>query len=180
MVGFYTFLFLIVRIFSNPIANVFQKSLSNRLSSFVINFYSYLLLSVFCIPFIIKYVDFSSLTTGFYSLVILAGFLCAVGTVCAIKAVNIGELSILGPINAYKSLIGLLFAIFLLKEIPSFLSFLGIILIIWGSRFIFKTTNEGFSLRILKRKDIQYRFLSMLFTGIEAAILKKIILLTIY
>lgn len=173
----YLILFIIFRIFSNPIANVIQKKLSVANSSLVINFYSYLIMSLFCLPFCFQFFS-NSYEYQFWFYVFLAGLLCALGTACQIKAVSIGELSVLGPINSYKSVVGLFASLFLLKEVPSFLGILGIILIIFGSRFIFTSTKEGFSFKLFKRKDIQLRLLALLLTGIEAAILKKIIVLS--
>ena len=178
MINILTIFFLIVRIISNPIANVFQKKLSSIISSFVINLYTYFILSCFSIAIFYKKINFSQFNAEFYFLVLSAGLLCALGTVCLIKAVNIGELSVIGPINSYKSIVGLFFAIFLLKEIPSLLAMIGILLIIWGCKFIFETTEDGFSFNIFKRKDIQLRFLALVLTGFEAVILKKIILIS--
>ena len=171
-------IFLIIRIFSNPFANVLQKRLSCEIKPSVINFYSYLLLSVSYLPFINKYISADLFTIQFTSLVLFAGLLCTLGTVCLIKAINIGELSVLGPINSYKSIIGLILAFIFLKEIPSFYAIIGIFLIILGSKMIFDTEKEGFSLRLFKRKDIQLRFLALIFTATEAVVLKKIILLS--
>ncbi len=178
MINILTIFFLIIRIVSNPIANLFQKKLTNELSSFTINFYTYLILTVLCLPFIGKYVAWERIDTNFIFLVLLAGFLCALGTACTIKAVNIGELSVLGPINAYKSVIGLIAAFIFLKETPSFIAIIGMILIIIGSKYIFEADEKGFSINLIKRKDIQLRFLSLILTGTEAAILKKIILIS--
>ncbi len=173
-----TIFFLAIRIISNPIANAFQKKLSVKISPSSINFYSYLILSIFCLPFIKKYINLSSYTIEYYIYVFIAGLLCAMGTLFLVKAVNIGELSVIGPINSYKSIIGLISAIILLKEIPTVIDIAGIVLIIFGSYFIFETTEEGFSLSILRRKDIQYRLSALILTGIEAGILKKIITLS--
>ena len=177
IVSFSLIFFIILRIFSNPVANVFQKKLSDDNSCFVINFFSYLCLSLFCIPFC-----FDIFTSGyginFWCLVILAGLLCSLGTACQIKAVSIGELSVIGPINSYKSVIGLLASLILLSEIPSLMGLVGLVLIIYGSKFFFDKEEGGFTFKLLKRKDIQLRFLSLLLTGIEAAILKKIILMS--
>jgi drug/metabolite transporter (DMT)-like permease len=123
-----------------------------------------------------KYLTSELINFNFISLTLLAGFLCSLGTICLIKAVNIGELSVLGPINSYKSVIGLITAMFFLKEIPSFYAILGMFLIILGSKFIFN--SKDFSLDLFKRKDIQLRFLALFLTGIEAVILKKIILIS--
>ena len=178
MLDLYLILFLIVRIFSNPIANVLQKKLSNDISPSLINFYSYALLSISYLPFVNKYIIPDYITVQFVLLVLLAGLLCTLGTVCLIKAINIGELSVLGPVNSYKSIVGLLLAFIFLKEIPTSWAIAGIILIIFGSKLIFDNEKEKFSFRLLRRKDIQLRLLALLFTGTEAVVLKKIILIS--
>lgn len=170
-----TILAVILRIFSNPVANMFQKKLSS--SALFTNFYSYLFMSIACIPFVFN-VNWNSFSLDFWFYVFTAGFLCSAGTACSIKAIQIGELSVLGPINSYKSVIGLIIAFLFLKEIPSVTGIIGMFLIIYGSRFIFDAANKGFSFAIFKRKDIQLRFASIIMTGIEAVILKKIILLS--
>ncbi len=170
-------IFLIVRILSNPIANVFQKKLSVDNSSLTINFYTYFLLSLFCLPFVNLLFN-QSYSLYFWLIALFAGFLCTLGTLFLIKAINIGELSVIGPINSYKCVIGLIASIFMLKEMPSLLGIFGMGLIIWGSKFIFASSQEGFSINLFKRKDIQYRLLALLLTGIEAALLKKIIILS--
>lgn len=172
-----TILFLIIRIFSNPFANLFQKKLASENSSVTINFYSFLILSILTFPLLFS-LQIPAMNTYFWFVVILAGLLCTLGTLCLIKAMEIGELSVVGPINSYKSVIGLISAFFLLGEIPSLFGLLGMFLIIWGSKFIFFKDVEGFSFKLFKRKDIQYRFLALILTGIEAAFLKQIIILS--
>lgn len=170
-------LFLLIRIFSNPLANVFQKKLSYNNSPFTINLYTYSFLSILCIPFA-GMVFSQSYPFYFWSLVFIAGLLCTLGMLFLIKAVNLGELSVIGPVNSYKSIVGLIASFIILKEIPSLYGLAGMFLIIWGSKYLFSSPNEKFSFNLLKRKDIQYRFLALLLTGIEAAILKKIIILS--
>ena len=154
---------------------MFQKKLSS--SALFTNFYSYLFMSVGCIPFVFQ-VNWGQFSSEFWLYVFIAGFLCSAGTACSIKAIQIGELSVLGPINSYKSVIGLIIAFLFLKEIPSVQGVIGMFLIIYGSRFIFDAAGNGFSFAVFKRKDIQLRFASIFMTGIEAVILKKIILLS--
>lgn len=170
-----TILFLIIRILSNPFANLFQKKLATDNSSVTINFYSFLLLSIFSIPLWFS-IHLPTSNFYFWFIVFVAGLLCTLGTLCLIKAMEIGELSVVGPINSYKSIIGLISAFFLLGEIPSLFGLLGMFLIIWGSKFIFFKDVEGFSFKLFKRKDIQFRFLALILTGIEAAFLKQIIM----
>ena len=169
--------FIFLRIFSNPIASVFQKKLSDNNSSLTINMYCYLILSILCL-FKIENIITYQYSIEFIFLVATCGILCTLGMLCMIKAINIGELSVLGPINSYKSVIGLIIAMFLLKEIPSIQVIFGIILIIWGSKYVLSNPNEKFSLDILKRKDIQLRFTALTLTAIEAVLLKKIILIS--
>lgn len=168
---------MLLRIFSSPIASVFQKKLSNNNSSFTINMYCYLFLSILCLFKIENIITFQY-STEFIILVLTCGILCTLGMLCMIKAINIGELSVLGPINSYKSVIGLIIAMFLLKEIPSITGIIGIILVIWGSKYVLSNPDEKFSLNIFKRKDIQLRFTALTLTAIEAVFLKKIILIS--
>ena len=166
---------LILRIFSNPFSNVLQKSLTlkgNRPLS--VNFWTYSGLSVFCLLFINK-LDFLSISIFAYKFAILGGICGVLGNGFLVSALEKGDLSILGPINSYKSVAAALFGIIFLKEIPGLSGILGIILIIYGSYFIFGTQNEGFTFKLLKRRDIQYRILALLFTAIEAVFIKNVI-----
>lgn len=174
---FFLIIVILLRIFSNPIANVFQKKLSTNNSSFTINMYCYLILSILCL-FKIESIVTYQYSIEFVILVITCGILCTLGMLCMIKAINIGELSVLGPINSYKSVIALVIAIFLLNEIPTFWEIMGIILIIWGSKYVLSNPNEKFSLEVLKRKDIKLRFTALTLTAIEAVLLKEIILIS--
>ena len=178
MINLSVLLFLIVRIFSNPIANALQKKLAEDISPTVINFYTYAILSLCYIPYVSKYINLEDLSLELIILVLIAGLLCTFGNICLIKSIHIGELSVLGPINSYKSIVGLVIAFILLKETPSLFAIAGILLIIFGSKFIFESEAEGFSFKLLKRKDIQLRILALILTGAEAAFLKKIIVLS--
>ncbi|MBR1753287.1 EamA family transporter [bacterium] len=170
-----TYLFLILRILSTPVANAFQKKIVQNNSAIISNFYVYFILSIGCIPFMTQ-VSWNTLPRTVYYNAMLSGILCSVGTICLIKALEKGELSILGPINSYKCIIGLVSAFVLLGEIPTFAGFLGMLLIVYGSWFIFETTKEGFSFELFKRRDIQLRFAALIMSGVEAGILKKVII----
>lgn len=177
MISPITLISLFLRIISNPLANVYQKKICQSNSSLICNFYTYFFLGLLCIPFAIN-INWKILPQEFWLYAITAGLLCSVGNACLIKALQIGELSVLGPINSYKSIVGMVIAIFILHEIPSLLGILGVFFIIWGSWFIFDTQKEGFSIALFKRKDILLRFTALLLMGIEAVLLKKIIILS--
>lgn len=169
---------VILRILANSFSNVFQKKLTcEKESPYSINFVTYLILTLFCIPFFGKISGgISEIDFWIYS--ILGGIFGAAGNSFLIKALEKGELSVLGPINAYKSVIGLLGGIIFLKELPSAAGMFGIVLIILGSYLIFDTVEEKFSFALFKRKDIRYRFYALFLTAIEAVFIKKIILIT--
>jgi drug/metabolite transporter (DMT)-like permease len=100
----------------------------------------------------------------------------AIGNGFLVKALEKGDLSVLGPINAYKSIIGIVTGVFLLGEIPNIWGALGVILIIYGSYFVLDTTESRFSWALFKRKEIQFRLWAMVLTAIEAVFTKKVIL----
>jgi len=172
-----TYITLVLRILSNPVANAFQKKIVQFNSATVSNFYTYAFMSLCIVPLALN-VDWAGLPLSVYTNAFFAGLLCSTGNACLIKALQSGDLSVLGPINSYKCIIGLFTAFFLLGEIPTLLGILGMVFIIFGSWFVFDATEEGFSLKLFKRRDIQLRFLALLLTGIEAAFLKKVILLS--
>lgn len=172
-----TIIALCLRITSNPAANAVQKALSKKHSATMINLYVFGFLSLFCIiPASLN--NWSSYTLEYWNYVLLAGCLCTLGSICLIKALQYGEMSILGPINSYKCLVGLLFGYIMLGEIPSIRGIIGTLLIIFGSWFIFDTVKTDGFFKILFRKDIFLRFCTLFFTGCEAVVLKKIILLS--
>ena len=160
---------IFLRIISNSYLNVFQKILTNKgQSSSAINLFTYLGLSLICV-FLFKSFDFSS---EILFVTLLMGLLGALGNYFIIKALSYGELSSLAPINSYKPVVALIFGALFLGELPSFLSFLGIILIITGSYFI--VSKKG----IMNKRALFYRLLALIFSGLEAIFIKKIILLT--
>lgn len=93
-----------------------------------------------------------------------------------VKALQKGELSVLGPINAYKSVVGIIVGIFLLGEVPNVWGLLGVALIVYGSYFVLDTTAEKFTWALLKKPEIQFRLWALILTAIEAVLTKKIIL----
>ena len=140
----------------------------------MVSFLSYFFLSAICLLFI-PAVEWSVLPAAFWWYAAAAGVIGALGNGFLVKALHGGDLSVLGPVNAYKSVVGLVVAIFLLKELPSFWGILGVVLIVYGSYFVLDTLEEKFTWAILKRNDIRFRIIAMVLTAIEAVLIKKII-----
>ena len=161
---------VLIRIISNSYLNVFQKHLTNSGSKpSVINFYTYLGLSVLSLCLI----PFFSLNFSQTLIICIAlmGILGALGNYFIIKALSLGDLSSLAPINSYKPIVALVIAFFWLNEIPSVNAIIGILLIIAGTYLLH---GKGFYNKIA----VLYRVLALIFSGTEAVFIKKIILLT--
>jgi drug/metabolite transporter (DMT)-like permease len=120
-------------------------------------------------------VPWSGLPHQFWTWAVLSGIAGAVGNGFLVKALQQGDLSVLGPINAYKAVVGIIVGIFLLGEWPNVWGAAGTALIIWGSYFVLDTTEERFSWALLRRKEIQYRIWALVLTAIEAVLIKKVI-----
>ena len=167
------FIAVTLRIVTNPLGNVFQKKLTSDGSHpLIVNFITYLLLSFCCVIFSL-FLEWTPLTKTFWVYSTLAGIAGALGNGFLVKALHKGELSVLGPINSYKSVVGIVVGIFLLSEIPNFWGVLGILLIIYGSYFVLDTTEEKFTFALLKKSEIQFRIWAMILTAIEAVFIKK-------
>lgn len=170
---------VIGRIFSNSYANLYQKKASEQMPSTAANMISYAIMSIFCIiPAL--FVDWTQFSYIFWINVIIAGVLCTIGTIALIEALKIGELSVLAPINSYKSLIGLIGAFIILKEVPSAKDLLCILGIVLGSYFVLDSKTSKFSIKTFFRKDVRLRIFALICSGIEASFLKKIILMSSY
>lgn len=167
---------VIFRIVSNPLGNAFQKQLTAQGNHpLLVNFLTYLLLSIACL-FFASFIHWPVLSREFWIYSVLGGIVGALGNSFLVKALQKGDLSVLGPINSYKSLVGIFVGVILLGEVPTLWGLLGIALIIFGSYFVLDTTPERFSFALLKKVEIRFRIWAMILTAIEAVFVKKVIL----
>ncbi|MEA4916442.1 EamA family transporter [Proteiniphilum sp.] len=169
---------VVLRVIFNPLANVYQKQLGLKGNNpLIVNFFSYLLLAAFSTILLI-FVDTSNSGRDFWLYSTLGGIAGAMGNGFLVRALQMGDLSVLGPINSYKSVIGIIVGIFLLSEIPNVWGIAGIALIIYGSYYVLDTTDEKFSWKLLRTPAIQYRIWAMVLTAIEAVFIKRVILVS--
>lgn len=170
-----TSLAIIIRIITNSLTGVFQKKLTlKKETPAIVNFNNYFILA-FISLITLFFIPKPELKDGFFIFAILGGITGAICNYFMVEALKYGKLSILGPINSYKAIVGMIFAIFLLGEFPNVLGLIGVVLIILGSYFIFDTLNF---LEIFKKKEVRYRFYALIFSAIEAVFIKKVILLS--
>lgn len=171
----FTLLAVIIRILVNPFSNVLQKQITLKgQHPLFINLATYTLLA-FISVFLIYDISIQSLDTEFWIYSIAGGITGALGNGFIVKALEKGDLSVLGPINAYKSIVGMLFAFIIIREVPNIWGLMGMGFIIVGSYFVLDTTEEKFSWQLFKTPAIQYRLTALVLTGIQAVLDKKVI-----
>ncbi|MCC5796901.1 MAG: EamA family transporter [Methylophaga sp.] len=169
-------LLVLARIGSAAVANVFQKQLANnKLHPLFIVMSSYGLLTLFCLP-LLWWLPSASLDSTFWLNIILAAMLDMAGTLFLVMSLSRTDLSVFGPLNAYKVVISMLLAMLLLNEIPNLQGLTGVLIIIAGSFLLIPASSITSGNRIwqlLSDRGVQYRFLSIALFSIGTLPLKN-------
>lgn len=167
------------RLVFSSFANVFQKKLAHQgLHPFYIVMASYLVLSIICLPFVFI-LNPSELSTDFWINIFLAALLDMAGTLFLVMSLSKTDLSVFGPLNAYKVVISMFLAMIFIGEIPSLQGFIGVGIIVLGSYFLFPDSgniNTSRLRHLLLDKGVQYRFLSILLFSIGTLPLKNAVI----
>ena len=168
--------FLTLRVFVNPLSNVFQKVLARRnVPPLIIVSTTHTILAPVCLPLLL--ISPPPMAGSFWLNMILCAVLAGAANVLLVKAVQMSDLSILGPVNAYKSIVSIAPGIVLLREVPSMASVVGIILILAGSYIIVDraTIQPGRSvmLSFFRDRAVQVRLAALVLSAVEAVFLKR-------
>lgn len=164
-----------VRVFVNPLSNVFQKLLTGKgVSPLVVVAIAHGLLTVVCLPLLL--IDPPPGSPDFWLNITVCAMLAVAGNVLLVQAMRLSDLSILGPVNSYKSVVSLIPGMVLLHEIPSVSALLGVALIVAGSYVIadrsgMKPGQNAFA-RFLTDRGVQFRLAALVLTAVEAVFLK--------
>ena len=117
------------RLLFSSFANVFQKKLAHQgLHPFFIVMASYLVLSIICIPLLWTF-ELTALNHTFWINIFFAALLDMAGTLFLVMSLSKTDLSVFGPLNAYKVVISMLLAMVFLGETPSMQGFIGVAII---------------------------------------------------
>jgi uncharacterized membrane protein len=176
-----TAVFVLIRILVNPLSNVFQKQLTQRSAHplFIIAVV-HAALSVLCVAWLAR--GGLPVTTAVGMNMIVAALLAIGGNVLLVYALRETDLSVLGPINAYKSVVGLILAVFLVDEYPTRAGLVGVLLIVAGSYFVIDTrVNQPLYnafVRFFSERGIRLRFAALALAATEAVFLKRAIVLS--
>jgi drug/metabolite transporter (DMT)-like permease len=175
-----TGVFVVARIVTNPVSNVFQKQIAQRGANpiFIIAA-THALLTLVAIPLVAttRWVD---LGAAFWMNMMICTVLAVAGNALLVAALKRGDLSVLGPVNAYKAVLSLGLGVVLLGEIPTVFGALGVFLILAGSYFVVDRApgqphRNAFGL-FVRDRGIQLRLAALMFSATEAVFLKRAIL----
>ncbi|HEY8751655.1 MAG TPA: EamA family transporter [Tepidisphaeraceae bacterium] len=170
---------VVVRILANPFSNVFQKVLTRKGadSLFVIGL-PLVVLAVLVAP--ASRLFAREVRVGFWGNIGICSVLAVVGNALLVQALRLSDLSVLGPINAYKSVVSLLPGVVLLHEVPSRMALAGIGLIVAGSYFLVDKgvgkPERNLFVRFFSDRGTQFRFGALILSALEAVFLKKAVL----
>lgn len=176
-----TAFFISSRIIANPLSNVFQKKLGVYTDARLIILMTHLLLTLACLPALWLFPPVR-LSLPFWGNMLLCAVLAVAGNTLIVAALQSADLSVLGPLNAYKSIVGLLLGALLLGEIPTLPGMLGVLMILGGSFFILdrpdgRSPGNPF-LGFIRNRGVQLRLAALVLSATEAVFLKKALLLS--
>ncbi|MBT3505067.1 MAG: EamA family transporter [Piscirickettsiaceae bacterium] len=172
-------LIVLGRVFFASFSNVYQKQLSQHHHPLLIVMVSYAVLSAICLPLLL-FIPISDLSAKFWLNSLLAALLDMAGTLFLVKSLSTTDLSVFGPLNAYKVVVSAILAFLFLNEIPNMQGLTGIAIIITGSFFLLpakKPHNQQTPLtQLFTDKGVQHRFLSILFFSVGTLPLKNAVI----
>lgn len=180
-----TTLFVLLRVVTNPASNVFQKQLAQRAAHplFIIGA-THALLTLATLPILVAGAGarWLSLGTAFWIDIGICAVLAVAGNVLLVYALRASDLSVLGPINAYRALLSLVLGVFLLGEVPTAFGLAGVLLIVAGSAVVVDRvqgqTHRTAVVRLFREPGVQLRFAAMFLSATEAVFLKRAVLLS--
>lgn len=177
-----TILAVVIRIVANPVSNVFQKQLAQRSAEPLLTIVvTHGLLTALVLPFLAGS-SLGALDLAFWVNIVAAVLLAVGGYLFLWYALRSTDLSVLGPINAYKAVLGLLLAVVLIGEVPTLPGLVGVGLIVAGSYFVIDRVPgqaHGSAFRQFTREPgVQLRFAALICSATESIFLKRALLLS--
>jgi drug/metabolite transporter (DMT)-like permease len=177
-----TILVVIARIVTNPLSNVFQKQLAQRSAEplFIIAA-THGLLTAVALPLLLGH-PLGALGVVFWANMLTAVVLAVAGNVLLVYALRSADLSVLGPINAYKAVLSLLLAVVLIGELPTLFGLIGVALIVSGSFLVIdrvpgQARSSAFR-QFTREPGVRLRFAALICSATEAVFLKRALLLS--
>jgi drug/metabolite transporter (DMT)-like permease len=177
-----TILAVVVRIVTNPVSNVFQKQLAQRSADPLLTIVAtHGLLTALALPFLAG-MPLGALSVDFWANILVAVVLAVAGYLFLWYALRSADLSVLGPINAYKAVLGLLLAVVLVGEVPTLAGLIGVALIVAGSYFVIdrvpgQAPSSAYR-QFTREPGVQLRFAALICSATESVFLKRALILS--
>ena len=169
-------LYIAGRLVFSLTSNIYQKKLAHAgLHPFFIVAATYGVLSICAAP-LLGFIQIKQLSSAFWLNAFLASAFDVGGWLLLVTSLAKTELSVFGPLNAYKVVASMLLAMLFLHEMPSLQGFVGVAVIIIGSYFLTPSTDglkANKIMQLLKNKGVQARFLSIFLFAIGTIFLKQ-------
>ncbi len=162
---------VLIRLIANPLSNVYQKKLTQqRADPLVLMTAAYCAMAAVSLPVLLH----ARFTPALLRSAALLASVDVLGNVLLVAALERTDLSILGPINAYKAVVSLVLGVVLIHEIPSPAAVCGVLLVVGGS-LLLSNPKSGM---IWRDTGVQLRLLSLLLLSLAAVFLKECIVLS--
>lgn len=167
------------RILANPASNVFQKQLArDRVRPLLVVAATHALLALPSVA-LLALVGVSPIRGGFALPMTAAAALAVVGNATLVRALEAGDLSVLGPINAFKALLSTALGIVILGEHPGARGVAGMCLIVAGSYFMVERSADQSRRAAMSGfagdRAVQLRLAALVLSATEAVFLKRAI-----
>ena len=172
-----TTLLVAARIVSNPVSNVLQKQLAQRgVHPIAVIGSTHLLLALPAIPWWLASGERPT-SPAFWGNLVLCAALAVASNVLLVAALKEADLSLLGPINAYKAVLSLGLGVVVLGEMPTLYGVAGVGLILVGSyRLSDPPAMELSGSRpdgLWRNRGVQLRLAALGLSATEAVYLKR-------
>src|SRR5262249_34469537 len=128
------------------------------------------LLSLACAPVLL--IVAAPATPDFWNNIAICALLAVAANALIVQALSQSDLSLLGPINAWKPVVSLVPGVLLLQEFPAWPGMCGIALIVAGSYLIVyvdpREPWQNFRGRFVMNRGVQCRLGALVLSAVEA------------
>ena len=169
---------LLARISTSCSSSVLQKMLvQRRWSSPMILAVSLSVVAISVVAWFAASSQFTNFPTRqFWLWIAIASILDVAGNLLLVRAIGHGDMSVIGPLNSYKPLVGAALGIFVLREFPTSWGYAGIIIIVMGSWILLQRRTAASHFRNWRlNKPVYDRLMSIVFTAAASIFLKNAI-----
>ena len=175
---FWIGILVVLRVLFSSLANVLQKKLVERWGNARLVVTSSLcVVSLLASPGLF-FAPWSELTWPFWLSCIAAALLDVPGNVLLVGSLGKSDLSLVGPLNSLKPVVGMILGVILLRELPTLLGLVGIVILAGGTWALAATAERVPGQRTISwlwSPAARWRYGALFFTSAAAVCIKPAI-----